>query len=98
MGLYNTPIASLQKGKPTPDNECPIYDNKQSDGEVPLLLELSETGPVWPGVVAPDTVVSIGQTELKCVLMLNWIAWNGTDFEFETVYLCYTELFEKEQF
>ena len=22
---------------------------------------------------------------LKCVLMLNWIVWNGTDFEIENV-------------
>ena len=31
-------------------------------------------GPLWPGVVAPDRVLSIGQIELKCVLMLNWIS------------------------
>ena len=45
-------------------NECPEYDTKQSDGEVPAMLELWETqstpslpslpGPLWPGVVAPD--------------------------------------------
>ena len=48
----------------TPLNECPGYDNKQSDGEVPAMLELwgmrstpslpSFPGPLWPGVVAPD--------------------------------------------
>ena len=26
--------------------------------------------PLWPGVVAPDRVLSIGQIELNCVLML----------------------------
>ena len=28
-------------------------------------------GPLWPGVVAPDRVLSMGQLELNCVLMLN---------------------------
>ena len=54
------PIASLQ-------NECPKYDTKQSDGEVPVMLELwgmqstpslpSLPGPLCPGVVAPDRVL-----------------------------------------
>ena len=44
----------------------------------PLLPSLS--GPLWPGVVAPDRVQSIGQIELNCVLMLNWIVWNRTVF------------------
>ena len=45
-------------------NECPGYDTKQSDGDVPVMLELwgmrgtpllpSLPGPFWPGVVAPD--------------------------------------------
>ena len=34
-GLKNIPTASLQRGK-TPPNECPGYDTKQSDGEVPV--------------------------------------------------------------
>ena len=32
MGLYNTPTASLQWR--------PVYDSKQSDGEVTVMLEL----------------------------------------------------------
>ena len=69
LGLYNTPTASLQRGK-TPPNECPGYDTKQSDGEVPAVLELwwmrstpslpSLPGPLWPGVVAPDRVLFMG--------------------------------------
>ena len=49
--------------RPSP-NERPGYDTKQSDGEVPAMLELwgmrstpslpSLPGPLWPGVVAPD--------------------------------------------
>ena len=41
-----------------------VYDSKQSDGEVPAMLELWGmrstpslpllSGPLWPGVVAPD--------------------------------------------
>ena len=44
-------------------NECPVYDSKQSDGEVLVMLELCGMpstptlpllpGPLWPGVVAP---------------------------------------------
>ena len=26
-------------------------------------------GPLWPGVVAPDKDLSMGQVKLKCVLM-----------------------------
>ena len=78
--------------------ECPVYDTKQSDGEVPLMLDVwrmqstpslpSLPGPLWPEVVAPDRVLSMGQIKLNCVLMLNWIAWNKTVFDIETVYLC----------
>ena len=49
---------------------CPGYDTKQSDGEVPAMLELWGMrstpslpllpGPLWPGVVAPDRALSIG--------------------------------------
>ena len=42
---------------------------------IPLL-----PGPLWPGVVAPDRVLSMGQIELNC--MLNWIVWNRTVFTF----------------
>ena len=51
-------------------NKCPGYDTKQSDGEVPAMLELwgmqstpslpSLPGPLWPGVVAPDRALSMG--------------------------------------
>ena len=53
-----------------PPNECPGYDTKQSDGEVPAMLEfwgMQSTpsltllpGPLWPGVVAPDRALSMG--------------------------------------
>ena len=64
-------------------NEWSGYDTKQSDGEVLVMLELwgmrsapslpSLQGPFWPGVIASDWVLSGGQIELNCVLMLNWI-------------------------
>ena len=75
-------------GVRTPPNKCPGYGTKLSEGEVPVMLELwgmqntssmlSLSGPLRPGVVAPDRILSIGQIELKCVLMVNWITWNKT--------------------
>ena len=66
----------------------PRYDTKQSDDEAPVMLDLGGMqrtsslpylqGTLWPEVVAPDKVLSLGQTELNRVLMLNWIAWNKT--------------------
>ena len=51
-------------------NECPGYDAKQSDGEVPVMLGLWGmqstpslpllSGPLWPGMVAPDRALSMG--------------------------------------
>ena len=35
----------------------------------PLLPSLP--GPLWPGVIALDRVLSMGQIELNCILMLN---------------------------
>ena len=59
----------------TPPNECPGYDTKQSDGEVPAMLELwgirstpslpSLPGPLWPGVVAPDKCPIYGLNRTK---------------------------------
>ena len=55
--------------------------NVCSDGKVPVILELWGIqctpslpllpGPLWPGVVAPDRVLSMGQIGLNYVLMLN---------------------------
>ena len=51
-------------------NDCLRYDTKQSDGEAPVMLELwgmqsipllsSLPDPLWPGVVTPDRVLSMG--------------------------------------
>ena len=75
-----------------PTNECLEYEIKQSDGEVPVMLELfgmrnspslpSLPGSLWPAVVARDRVLSMGQIELNWVLMLNWIVWNRTVLTF----------------
>ena len=85
--------ASLQRSKPPP--QVSWYDSKQSDGEVPVMLEFwgmrsTVSLPLlsiwlWPGVVAPDRVLSMGQIELNCIFMPNWIAWNWTVFDIETV-------------
>ena len=68
-------------------------DTKQSDGEVPVMLELlgvqsvpslpSFTGPLCLGVVAPDRFLSIDQIELNSVLMQNWIVWNRTVYMYK---------------
>ena len=65
------------------DKECLGYDTKQSDGEVPVMLELSGMrrtpsllllpGPLWPGMVALDRVLSMGQIGRNGILMLNWL-------------------------
>ena len=38
----------------------------QSTPSLPLLQV-----PLWPGVVAPDRFLSMGQIELNCVIKLN---------------------------
>ena len=84
----------LSRGcKTTHHNECPAYDTKQSDGNVPIMLHLwgmwstlsllSLPGPLWPEMVAPDRVLSMVQIKLNSVLMLNWIAWNIAVFTFK---------------
>ena len=65
-----------------------IYDTKQFDREAAIMLQIWGMrltillpflpGPLLPSVIAPDRVLSMGQIELNCVLMLNWIAWNRT--------------------
>ena len=52
-----------RRARPSP-NECPRYDTKQSDGEVPVMLGLRGIwstpslpllqGPLWPGMLEPD--------------------------------------------
>ena len=55
-------------------NKCPGYGIKRLDSEAPVMLEiwgmrstfsmLSLSGQLWPGELAPDRVLSMGQTEL----------------------------------
>ena len=57
-----------------PINNCSGHNSKQSDCEAPVMLELwgmQSTpslqllpGPLWPGVVAPDSILSRVQIEL----------------------------------
>ena len=71
---------SEEEKDPLP-NEHPVYDTKQSGSVGPEMLELwgMESTPslpslqslLWPGVVAPDRLLSMGQIELNCGLMLN---------------------------
>ena len=68
------------KNKTRP-NECPGYDTKQSDGEVPVMLELwgnveypfisIAPGPFWPGMVAPDKGPIYELNRTNGILILN---------------------------
>ena len=96
MGLYNTPTASLQKGK-APFQRVSWYDTKQSDGEAPEFWGMLSSsslplllGQLWSGLVAPDRALSMGQIELNSVFTLNWIIWNRTVFVYSN------ELFEMD--
>ena len=81
--------------RPSP-NDCPRYYTKQSDGEATVMLGLRGIritsslpllpGPLWRGVAAPDTTLSMGQIELNCILILNWITWNRTVLTFNCVF------------
>ena len=58
-------------GSKTSLNECARYDTKQCDGEIPVIMELwgmwsipllsSLPGPLCPGVVASDRVLSMDE-------------------------------------
>ena len=77
--VENIDCFSVEGVRPT--KECPGYDTKQSDGEASVMLKLSGMrstpslpllpDPLWPGVVAPGRVHSMGQIEQNCILMLN---------------------------
>ena len=66
-------------------------DTKQSNGEAPVMLKLWGMwrtillpllpDPLWPAVVAPDWILSMGQIEPNCVQMLNWIVCKRTAFD-----------------
>ena len=61
---------TFAEGQDPAPNECPGYDTRQSDGEVPVILELwgrrstpllpSLPSPLWPSGVAPDRALSMG--------------------------------------
>ena len=95
MNEWKCCLVWKKKRRNTVKSECPVYDTKQSDGEVPMMLELwgmqstpslpSLPGPLWPGVVVPDSILSMGKIELICVLMLNRIVWNWIVFDIDTV-------------
>ena len=58
-----------------PPRECPVYDTKQSDGEVPVMLEVwgmwstpllpTLQGPPGPGVVGADNGPIYGLNRTK---------------------------------
>ena len=87
-------------GLDSPPSECPRYDTKQSDGEVPVILW---QGPIYGlnrtnGILMLNWIVWLNwiawnrnvltikpYLHLNCVLMLNLIIWNELFFDIETV-------------
>ena len=80
---------------PTP---CLEYDIKPSDGKAPALVIwrmlstpslLFLPGPLWPGVVVPDRVLSRGQIE-QTMCANKWLISNCDCYIaiLETIYLC----------
>ena len=74
-----------------PHNKCPGCNIKQSDGKAPTLeiwrMWISPSlpllpGPLWPRVVAPDRVLSMGQIEQTvCKQMTDvklWLLYTNT--------------------
>ena len=67
---YHVKYTNCISADPHPPNECPEYDTIQSNGEVQVMLGLWGTwsthslpllpGPLWPRMVAPDRVLSMG--------------------------------------
>ena len=63
-------ILHLCRGVRPSSNECPGYDTKQSNSEVPVMLGLWEMrstlslpllpGPLGPAMIAPDRALSMG--------------------------------------
>ena len=84
---YTDCISAEEKDSP---NKCPVYNTKQSDSEVRVMMALWNMrstpllpwlpGPLRPGVVASDRVLYIGQIELSANkwLILNWIVKKRT--------------------
>ena len=77
LGLYNTPTASLQRGK-TPTSKR-VLDMTLSNLMVILeLWGIRSTpslpllpGSLWPRMVAPNRVLPTGLIEPNCMRMLN---------------------------
>ena len=76
----------LCRGVRPPHNECPGYDTKQSDGEVPVKLGLWGMWSTHFIDTAPRSTLArngftwyspiYGLNRTNCILMLNWIVWN----------------------
>ena len=64
-----------------------VYSSELFEIEMSISIKMdlaSLPGPLWPGIVAPDGVLSMGQIELYCVLMLNWVDWYRTVLTFNS--------------
>ena len=64
-GVVEYTDCTSAEGPDPPPNECPGYDTKQSNGEVPVMLGFggiwgNPSLPLFPGVVALDRALSMG--------------------------------------
>ena len=69
LNIYVAQSAGAAEYTNCPFAECAGYDTKQSDGKVPVKLELWGLrripslpllpGPLWPGMVGPDRALSM---------------------------------------
>ena len=75
----------LYRGVRHHPNECHGNDTKQSSRECRVSLHCHHSQVHSGPEIAPDRVLSIGQIELNCALMLNWIVWNRTVLTFNCV-------------
>ena len=56
----------------------------------------SLSGPLWPGLVAPDRILSMAHIDLNRILTLKWTVYNRTVFTltsgkkpvFKQMYMC----------
>ena len=91
--MFNSLISA--EGWDSP-NDCPGYDTKpiwwwhsSNTGALggirstPSLSSLPDL--LWPGVVATDRILSMGQIELNSILKLNWIVWIGSFLHWKCV-------------
>ena len=70
-----------------PTRDMRLYENNHIHVIFTVMLELwgMRGTPLLPSLLGPLWVLAIGEIELNCQLMLNWIIWNRTVLTFNWV-------------